>query len=279
MPFYRALEHIRPYHRFTYHLIRSSRVQPSPHRKISFQTRCQRSYSSATNHNEGDLNTDVVTRNPSLASVIREGLNSLHQTSLYIQNSKHTQRPLLSSGSSAVPSSRQLAESHHLLEIAQECLEEVCRKTDALLVANEPIIMMQVHVDASRQRATVYWTLPVSILQSDRTTEEQKDLFHTVLQKKMMSSDTQMAAAVRLWKGKVQARIRHSKAPPVIRLEPGLDLWKPWMMDQFGDDSGDDDEDNDDDVEDDVKDRYNDGEDHGTSSDADSDNERETHDK
>lgn len=86
--------------------------------------------------------------------------------------------PSKSSNNDALDTSthRQLAEAQRLLDVATECLDDLCRKyQDAplsvqqkhlpgLQLGGQPIELLEVQVNKDGKQAKVYWTLPYSIL-------------------------------------------------------------------------------------------------------------------
>ncbi|GKZ00142.1 hypothetical protein MPSEU_000967500 [Mayamaea pseudoterrestris] len=164
-------------------------------------------------------------RNKKLASVIREGLGLLNETALTIQNSSHTRRPLfpttvVSSKSpqqtAALPSSdKARAEEHRIFTTAQECLESLATKHSIFTLKGEPISLLACRVKPSIQVATLFWTLPLSILVEDKLTNYQKEQLLEGVQKKWLNDSSAESLLQKCVHGKLS-----SYFPPKLRLEP-----------------------------------------------------------
>ncbi|KAL3929871.1 MAG: hypothetical protein SGBAC_012020 [Bacillariaceae sp.] len=121
-------------------------------------------------------------RNPGLESVISQGISSLEETAMDIQNkTRHsgivpTKSVDGSSNSKASTSHRHLAEAQRLLDVATECLDDLCRKYEdqpasamqnalpGLQLKGQPIELLEVQVNKDGKQAKVFWTLPYSVL-------------------------------------------------------------------------------------------------------------------
>ena len=131
----------------------------------SFQTTTQRSSSE-------------LGRNPGLESVISQGITSLEETAMEIQQkTRHSGIVATSLQPDIVTSThRQLAEAQRLLDVATECLEDLCHKYQdqpssimqaelpGLQLQGQPIELLEVKVNKDGKQAKVFWTLPYSVL-------------------------------------------------------------------------------------------------------------------
>jgi hypothetical protein len=168
---------------------------------------------------ESDKNHKLPKRNKKFASVIRDGLAQLNETSLYIQNSKHCNLPLAHLGHRGpIPKSiAQISEERQLLSLAQECLEELVlkRPQSGLALNGEPIHLLVMDVKSSFAMAVLYYTLPISILTNERLTVDIRKALTNKLHDRVVVEQGQLQYMV-------SSRLRSRRSPP-IRLEPASD--------------------------------------------------------
>jgi len=135
---------------------------------------------STTTHSASSSSSSFeLGRNPGLESVISQGLSSLEQTAMDIQSK--TRHSGIIPTKSADPSEntsthRQLAEAQRILDVATECLEDLCHKYQdqpplamqkalpGLQLKGQPIELLEVQVNKDGKQAKVFWTLPYSVL-------------------------------------------------------------------------------------------------------------------
>ena len=170
------------------------------------------------------FSTDRI-RNKKLASVIREGLGLLNETAITIQASSHTRRPLfpdsvVSSSSASRPaalptSDKARAEEHRIFTTAQDCLEMLAPKHSIFTLQGEPISLLGCRVKPSMQTATLFWTLPLSILLEERLTNFQKEQLLEKVQQRFLDDSSAKTLLQRCVHGKLS-----SYFPPKLRLEP-----------------------------------------------------------
>lgn len=168
-------------------------------------------------------------RNKKLASVIREGLAVLNESAITIQAASQTRRPLFpnaemksgSPGESTAfvpPSDRARAEEYRIFSTAQECLETLASKHSIYLLQGEPICLLACHVKPSIQVATLFWTLPLSILLEERLTPFQKEQLLEMVQQRFLDDPSAKALLQRCVHSKLS-----SYYPPKLRLEPATE--------------------------------------------------------
>lgn len=161
--------------------------------------------------------------NPGLASVISQGIKSLQDTASDVEART---RHVGIEPKSKEPTYRQLAESQRMLEVANECLEDLCMKQQQQRMRNslpglelqgEPIVLLDVLVNKEVKLAKVYWTLPYSVLLDPNVTQG-------VYQKLMEAMQGQL---IQQGGAKILAREVGSKLrfyyPPRIKLVPAKD--------------------------------------------------------
>lgn len=125
--------------------------------------------------------------NPGLTSVISQGVTSLERTATQVQvKTKQSSLPSSTSSSSTSKEGRrkkkinstprQLAEAQRILDVATECLEELCEQQSPnsalslLTIGGEAIVLLEVQVNSNARQAKVFWTLPYGILTDERLT-------------------------------------------------------------------------------------------------------------
>jgi hypothetical protein len=155
--------------------------------------------------------------NPGLASVISQGISSLDNTAADVQ--QKTRKASLENKRSKAPNPRQLAEAERILEVAGECLEDLCMRGEAggLSLKEEPIVILDVQVNRPVKQAKVFWTLPYVVLMDERMTRQ-------VYKRLMGSVEEQM---IKERSGKLLARQVHARLrsyyPPRLKLLPATD--------------------------------------------------------
>jgi len=187
-------------------------------------------------------------RNKKLAAVIREGLFSLNQSAIYIQESAATRRPLFPKDHDefeqeaelisdtngdrkfgfkrrriAPSSDRQLVQEYQLMTVARECMEVWSRKhpNSMLTLHGDPITFVDIEVSKDLKQAVLYWALPDSLLYHEKLTLDQKDHL-------MQRLDEQLQAkhATAQLRRLVYARLS-SYFPPKITLKAApRELWE-----------------------------------------------------
>lgn len=167
-------------------------------------------------------------RNPALADVIRDGLGQLNQASSYVQQSSHTRRPLFGKEDRdewKKNSPRLLSEAERIFSVANDRLEEICRSDNdssrSLRVGGEPLLLVHVDVRPSLQRATVYWSLPLSVLLDESISVDDKLRLQEMYREKVESRGTSHHAAFSKLQRQVHAQLaRVQRKPPKIAWEP-----------------------------------------------------------
>jgi len=141
--------------------------------------------------------------NPGLQSVISQGLPSLERIATEVHAKTKKQKGSVATATSrnqypsyannSTPDTtttmmattmpyqkaqtpRQLAEGQRILEVATECIEALCRRSESsnqrntLAIGGEPLTLLHVQVNSNARQAKVYWTLPYRILLDERLT-------------------------------------------------------------------------------------------------------------
>ena len=190
-----------------------------PHRAILL---FHRHFSSVNDHGEGEeLPGEMVhnnggfrvTRRPEMAELIRQGLGHLNESASYIQKSDKTRKQIQFEDNSSAPTERQQSESHRLLSVTSDCLDELSRKNSIFSIQGEPIVLLDISVKPSIKVATIYWTLPYSILLNDSLSHTQK----VFIQARMEGAIEEQGGEALLQR-KVTSALR-DYFPPKIRLE------------------------------------------------------------
>lgn len=168
----------------------------------------------------GDTNSsDGSLRNRALAEIIRGGYSRLSQVATDIQSNPITRQSLF--GLPARESSpRQKAEEHLLLITTKEVLEALTRKPEGKLVCVEgdPIMILKVEIKPGSRLATLYWSLPYSVLADDTLVARDKQ----ILEFRMDRLLTQEGGGGALLQRSVHSALRHYY-PPRLRFKPATD--------------------------------------------------------
>ena len=105
-------------------------------------------------------------------------------------------------------------EAQRVLDTATECLDSLVeRGVSNLHVRGEPILLLEVQVNADLKLAKLYWTLPYSILLHDEITNA---MFRTLMKK---MHDRVEHGGAKLLQRQVHSQLR-SYYPPRIRMIP-----------------------------------------------------------
>lgn len=159
-------------------------------------------------------------RNPGLESVISQGIQALERTAADIQQkTKKMSLAVDATGENAAinqgPNPRQLAEGQRIMDVAQDCLEDLCeRRVGSMYLGGEPIIVVDVQVNSTAKLAKVYWTLPYSVLTDPRMT---KNIYDKLVQK--VRENVEDSGGSKLLSRQVHTRLR-SYYPPRVKLVP-----------------------------------------------------------
>lgn len=165
----------------------------------------------------------VAVRNKKITSVIREGLASLNQSSLAIQNNPVTKKGIIQPKTDEDESNpKKDAEEYRIYHVAQECLEEMCMKDPYCpLVGSdgEPIVLVGVQVKPSFSFADIFWTLPYSVMSAPELHEREVEYLHNVMEQRLAGpagSEFKRRIGAKL-SFYYAPKIRFKVAPPALR--------------------------------------------------------------
>ncbi|CAJ1961367.1 unnamed protein product [Cylindrotheca closterium] len=146
-------------------------------------------------------------RNPGLESVISQGLSSLEGTAKEIQSkTRHSGIVPSKSSDPSIPDAtthRQMAEAQRLLDVATECLDDLCHKYQdqppsamqkalpGLQLKGQPIELFEVQVNKDGKQAKVFWTLPYSVLLDPNVNQNIYQRLVQTLQEQLLGIDGQ----------------------------------------------------------------------------------------
>ena len=108
--------------------------------------------------------------NPGLASIISQGMKSLDETAREVQAKT---RKSLGDTRKSGPTPRQLSEAHRIMEVATDCLDQICIQggQPGLTLKGDPIVILDVQVNPDIKQAKVFWTLPYGVLLDERVNQ------------------------------------------------------------------------------------------------------------
>jgi ribosome-binding factor A len=162
--------------------------------------------------------------------VIDQGIKSLEDTAADVE--ARTRNKTIQPDSDE-PTHRQLAEAHRILEVATECLENLCtheqnrNSLSGLQLQGQPIILLHVQVNKDVKQAKVYWTLPYSVLLDPNVTQRVYQKLVEVVQDQLI----QRGGAKRLAR-ELSSRLRFYY-PPRIRLVPAKHAMIQQAIEEF----------------------------------------------
>ena len=175
-------------------------------------------------------------RNKALADIIRLGLSSLNRAALDIQNNSLTKRSLFEEYTKQDLVKEYKRESNHvrLMRKANECLAHLAERRGLLMVkphimlpqnsqrhaalpAPEPIVLVDCKFTGHRS-ADIYWSLPVSILLTNKLSKLDKQF----LEYKLHQHITEYGAG-KTFSHAVHQAFSHKGFPPKITLVPAKD--------------------------------------------------------
>jgi hypothetical protein len=186
------------------------------------------------------------TRNQDLENIIRQGIVYLNQTALAIQQNPHAQKNLFKTNRTSSstgeeldgydddegPNARQLYEEHRILTTAQDALEHLCGKNPyhAFICAStgDPITLLRVEVNETNTHATLYWSLPHSVL-TQIPDHRQQLLLQRAMAKRVQPYEAELLH-------KIHASLMKSSYSPRVRLVAADVLEVQEMMDEMDDD-------------------------------------------
>jgi hypothetical protein len=119
----------------------------------------------------------------------------------------------------------QIAEGHRLMEAASNALEAMCRRTYAsdgtggLVLAGNPIVLLDVHVHKNLRSAVMYWTLPLPIVWDDTMSDDVKYEMVQWFDAQLQTDGTPQRLALQELTRRVAATLRSYRVPRI--------LWKP----------------------------------------------------
>ena len=200
---------------------KSHRFQTSNYRRTLSPSGCSRCFSVSTKD-------DDLGPNPGLESVISQGIKSLEETAMQIE--KNTRKKLHDSKKDG-PTPRQEAERHRIMEIATDCLEDICMREGAkakgLNLRGEPIVILDVEVNRDAKLAKVFWTLPYVVLLDQRVNQR---LYQELV--RTLDNDIVNGGGGKLLSRHVNARLR-SYYPPRIKLLPATDYMVRQAIEEY----------------------------------------------
>jgi hypothetical protein len=186
------------------------------------------------------------TRNQDLENIVRQGIVYLNQTALAIQQNPHAQKNLFKTNRTSTstgeeldgydddegPNARQLYEEHRILTTAQDALEHLCGKNPyhAFICAStgDPITLLRVEVNETNTHATLYWSLPHSVL-TQIPDHRQQLLLQRAMAKRVQPYEAELLH-------KIHASLMKSSYSPRVRLVAADVLEVQEMMDEMDDD-------------------------------------------
>ncbi|KAL3899684.1 MAG: hypothetical protein SGARI_006404 [Bacillariaceae sp.] len=174
--------------------------------------------------------------NPGLASIISQGSKSLEKSAADIEyrtrNSSLTQPHRKGSFRAGTLEPRQLAEGQRILDTAVDCLENIVEQAErggltdgqrkGLLLAGEPIVLLECVVNRNIKQAKLYWALPYGILMDDRIRQNhhQQRLYQQITVK--VQQQLVEGGGAKLLAGHVHGRLS-SYYPPRIKMLPATE--------------------------------------------------------
>uniref|UniRef100_A0A7S2Y9C0 Uncharacterized protein n=1 Tax=Entomoneis paludosa TaxID=265537 RepID=A0A7S2Y9C0_9STRA len=168
-------------------------------------------------------------RNRSLADALRSGLKHLNQNALDIQNEIETRRSLFKEEKIVSPRDmRAKNNERRLLKTAQRCVEELAQTKSILRVHGDPILLLELTMSGHRM-ATVYWSLPISVLMK-------KDMPHIekqYLEFKMHQQITEEGAGQLLSTECHNRMLKYQGFPARVQLKPAKDKQIMELMSRY----------------------------------------------
>jgi hypothetical protein len=119
----------------------------------------------------------------------------------------------------------QIAEGHRLMEAASDALDAMCRRsyasdgTGGLVLAGNPIVLLDVHVHKNLRSAVMYWTLPLPIVWDDAMSDDVKYEMVQWFDAQLQTDGTPQRRALQELTRRVAATLRSYRVPRII--------WKP----------------------------------------------------
>jgi hypothetical protein len=164
--------------------------------------------------------------NPGLASVITQGIKSLEATAADVQSRT---RKSLDDTKKSDTTPRRLAEEHRIMEVATDCLEDICMRGGeaGLALSGQPIVILDVQVNRDVKQAKVFWTLPYVVLLDDRINQQ-------VYQKLMMKLQNEIdnGGSGKVLSHHVRTRLSYYY-PPRIKLVPATNEMVRNAMEEY----------------------------------------------